>query len=62
MKQKAMASSDIARCVTLAKANGEKIERARSLAGLQAKNVRECLKKDFLYLFTFSNFCTNRIR
>ena len=42
-----MASPDTAGCVTLTKESGEKIERARSLAGLQAKNAREGLKKDY---------------
>jgi hypothetical protein len=47
VKQKAMPYSDAGRCVSLAKANGEKIETARSLAGLRAKHVREGLRKDF---------------
>ena len=50
MKQKAMPYSDAGRCVSLAKANGEKIETARSLAGLRAKHVREGLRKDFFYI------------
>jgi len=37
VKQKAMPYPDTARCVSLAKASGVKIEAARSLAGLQAK-------------------------
>jgi hypothetical protein len=50
-----VSNTDVARLVSAAMLSGGKTAAARSQAGLRALQLREGLKEDFIYLFTFPN-------